>query len=190
MSTNRVDVTIILKALSGGDERAADQLFPLVYDELRRLAEHSLQGKMAGQTLQATALVHEAYMRLVNDQGAKWEDRAYFFGTAAEAMRRILVERYRKKKRVKHGGERVRVPLSDADVTAAPVDETDWEALDRAVEALAAVDESACRVLKLRFYAGLSVEMTAMAMGVSEPTVKRNWAYARAWLCDYLRRNA
>jgi RNA polymerase sigma factor (TIGR02999 family) len=176
------DVTRILSAIEQGDPSAADQLLPLVYDELRRLAAHRLAHEQSGQTLQATALVHEAYLRLVDVKEAqRWNSRGHFFAAAAEAMRRILIENARRKKADKRGGQRVRVSLDRVDaVTVAPPDEL--LALDEALEKLAQHDPVAGQLVKLRYYAGLSLEQAAEALGVSSATAYRHWTFGRAWL--------
>ena len=179
------DVTQILSAIEQGDARAAEVLLPLVYDELRRLAAARLVDEKAGQTLQATALVHEAYLRLVGkDASSKWNGRGHFFAAAAEAMRRILVEQARRKRRVKHGGEHRRVDLEDVAEVAHPRD--DLLALDEALTQLAAVQPAKAELVKLRYFAGLSLEEAAVALGLSLATAKRQWAVARAWLFDKL----
>jgi RNA polymerase sigma factor (TIGR02999 family) len=177
------DVTRILSAIDLGDLQAAEQLLPLVYDELRTLAARRLAQEKPGQTLQATALVHEAYLRLVEAEGpTSWQSRAHFFAAAAEAMRRILIDRARRKQRPKHGGDRHRVDLDDAgDAIAAPVD-ADLLALDRALEKLSAEDRISADLVKLRYFAGLSIDEVAPILGMSPRTADRHWAYARAWL--------
>jgi RNA polymerase sigma factor (TIGR02999 family) len=176
------EVTQILDAVAAGDPRAADQLLPLVYAELRRLAAGLLRQEPPGQTLQPTALVHEAYLRLVgaaDDRG--WNSRGHFFGAAAAAMRRILVESARRKNRVKHGGELERVDLDAQDVPIrTPPEEV--LALDEALTRLAAEDAEAARLVDLHFFAGLSIEEVAEALGVSRATAYRQWTYAKGWL--------
>ena len=176
------EVTRILSAIERGDEQAAGQLLPLVYDELRQLAARRLAREKPGQTLQATALVHEAYLHLVHAEGSRrWQGRGHFFAAAAEAMRRILIDSARRKRRPKHGGERHRVDLDDAgDAIAPPVD--DLLALDEALEKLSAVDRPSAELVKLRYFAGLSIDEAAEALGISPRTADRRWAYARAWL--------
>jgi RNA polymerase sigma factor (TIGR02999 family) len=176
------EVTQILDALSQGDQSAAAQLLPLIYAELRRLAAVYLAREAPGHTLQPTALVHEAYLRLVGTTDEqRWNSRGHFFGAAAEAMRRILVESARRKQRVKHGGELQRV---EVDVTEVPVTPPPEEllALDDALARLAAEDAEAARIADLHFFAGLSIDEAAEALGVSRATAYRQWAYARAWL--------
>ncbi len=180
------DVTRLLNAIAQGDPRAAGQLLPLVYEELRRLAARKLAHENPGQTLSATALVHEAYLRLAGDAAHDWDSRGHFFAAAAEAMRRILVESARRKRRRKHGGDRQRVPLDDiADPAGAPSD--DVLALDEALVRLAEEDPVKARLVELRFFAGLSVEDAARCLGISRSTADRYWVYARAWLYDKLR---
>jgi RNA polymerase sigma factor (TIGR02999 family) len=176
------DVSRILSAIEHGDPAAADQLLPLVYDELRRLAAQKLARESPGQTLQATALVHEAYLRLVDqDRTRRWDSRGHFFAAAAEAMRRILVERARRKRAEKHGGRHQRQDVDDVEIVAASPTE-DLLALDEALTRLEAEDPSKADLVKLRYFAGLSIEDTARALGISSATAKRQWAYARAWL--------
>jgi RNA polymerase sigma factor (TIGR02999 family) len=176
------DVTQILNAIEHGDPKAADQLLPLVYDELRKLAAQKLAQERPGQTLDATALVHEAYLRLVGgDQAHTWNSRGHFFGAAAEAMRRILVESARKKKRQRHGGGRCRVDLQEA-VSLADSPPDDLLALDEALTRLAAREPAKAELVKLRYFAGLSIDEAADLMHISRTTAKRYWAFARAWL--------
>jgi RNA polymerase sigma factor (TIGR02999 family) len=176
------DVTKVLNALVGGDPRAAAQLLPLVYDELRQLAAHKLAQEKPGQTLQPTALVHEAYLRLVGaDPGQPFNGKGHFFAAAAEAMRRILVENARRKKRHKHGGGRRRVDL-DESCLVAEEPEDDLEALSEALDRLEAIDPPAARLVKLRFFAGLGMSEAADMLGVPLRSAERNWTYARAWL--------
>jgi RNA polymerase sigma factor (TIGR02999 family) len=181
------EVTRILAAIEQGDPHAASQLLPLVYDELRKLAAQKLAQETPGQTLQPTALVHEAYLRLVaSPQGERreeppWDSRGHFFAAAAEAMRRILVESARRKKRAKHGGGLQRVDLDDQDVPVRPPPE-EIVALDEALTRLAEDDPAAAQVVQLHFFAGLSIEQAAEALGMSRATAYRQWSYARAWL--------
>jgi RNA polymerase sigma factor (TIGR02999 family) len=176
------DVTQILTAMQAGDPKAAAQLLQLVYDELRRLAAHRLKRESADQTLQPTALVHEAYLRLIGpDAAALWDSRGHFFAAAAEAMRRILVENARRKKRFKHGGGRQRVEL-DEQILAVPPTSERILALDEALNRLAEQEPAAAQVVKLHFFAGLSLDQVGECLGVSRATAKRQWAYARAWL--------
>lgn len=175
-------VTQILTAIQQGDHKAADQLLPLIYDELRKLAAHKLAKELPGQTLQATALVHEAYVRLVdNNQEQQWNSKGHFFAAAAEAMRRILVERARSKHSLKGGGGRHREELPDIAV-ASPVSDIDLLALDEALKKFEAQDERKARLIKLRFFAGLTIAEAAEALGISPSTADNDWAYARCWL--------
>ncbi|HVC98939.1 MAG TPA: ECF-type sigma factor [Pirellulales bacterium] len=175
------DVTCILNEIGQGDPAAAAQLLPLVYDELRKLAAQKLAKETPGQTLQATALVHEAYLRLVGKgDEPKWSGRGHFFAAAAEAMRRILVENARRKKRGKHGGGRRRVDLDGSPGVDGRDD--DLVALDEALDRLAEHDAIKAELVKLRFFAGLTIPEAAMALGVSVATAERYWTYARVWL--------
>jgi RNA polymerase sigma factor (TIGR02999 family) len=184
------EVTQLLNAIEQGDPHAADQLLPLVYDELRKLAAQRLDLEKPGQTLQATALVHEAYLRLVGDCAApRWDNRGHFFAAAAEAMRRILVESARHKKRLKHGGGRRRLELTDQHPLLLPVADELLD-LDAALTRLAAEDADAAEVVKLHFFAGLSLEQVAEALGMARATAYRNWSYARAWLRSALKEDA
>jgi RNA polymerase sigma factor (TIGR02999 family) len=166
-------------------ERASEELLPLVYEQLRRVAERNLANERPGQTLQATALVHEAYLRVAGDRGREWDGRGHFFAAAAEAMRRILIERARARARLKRGGAFRRVTLDGLDL-GEEHDPGDLLALDEALDALHAEDPRAAEVLRLRFFAGLDVEETAEVLGTAPRTVKREWAFARAWLLDRL----
>ena len=180
------DVTRILNAIERGDHQAAAELLPLVYAELRRLAAARLAEEKSGQTLQATALVHEAYLRLVGAEPSQgWNGRGHFFGAAAEAMRRILVENARRKRAEKHGGGLRRVNLDEADVLAAAAPD-DLLALDEALERLAAHDTVAARLVNLHCFAGLTVEQAAEALGLSRTSAYRLWTFARAWLHSQL----
>jgi len=176
------DVTRILTAIEQGDRHAAEQLLPVVYDELRRLAAQKLSQEKPGQTLEATGLVHEAYLRLVGgDANRRWDNRGHFFAAAAEAMRRILVDNARRKLRDKHGGGMVRHDLDELQLTAPALGE-DLLALDEALDKLAEHDPIKAELVKLRHFAGLSVDQAAEALGISAATADRYWAYARAWL--------
>jgi RNA polymerase sigma factor (TIGR02999 family) len=176
------DVTRILSALEQGDLSAAEQLLPLVYDELRKLAAQRLAHEKPGQTLQPTALVHEAYLRLVGgEQPTRWDSRGHFFAAAAEAMRRILVESARRKKRAKHGGGRPRMDLEEHDLPVRPPPD-ELLALDDALTRLKEEDAPAAQVVQLRFFAGLSMEEIAATLGISRATAQRHWSYARSWL--------
>ena len=173
----------LLNAAAQGDPDAASRLLPLVYDELRRLAAHKLAQEKPGQTLDATALVHEAYLRLLGNSEQHWDNRGHFFAACAEAMRRILVERARRKQRLRHGGGRRRVELSEQ--PAAPADE-DLLALDEALTRLAGEDPIAARVVELRYFAGLGHEAIAATLVLSVYQARQKWTYARAWLRDAL----
>ncbi|HEX5106466.1 MAG TPA: ECF-type sigma factor [Pirellulaceae bacterium] len=176
------DVTQLLSAIDAGDPAAAEQLLPLVYDELRKLAAARLAAEKPGQTLQATALVHEAYLRLVGaEQAQQWDSRGHFFAAAAEAMRRLLVESARRKQSLKRGEGLIRQPLDELEI-AAPESRYDVLALDEALDQLAAADPQAAELVKLRFFAGLTAEQAAAALGVSARTADRIWSYARAYL--------
>jgi RNA polymerase sigma factor (TIGR02999 family) len=179
------DVTHILKAAAGGDRAATEQLLPLVYDELRRLAAHKLAHEKPGQTLDATALVHEAYLRLVGpDEAPRWDHRGHFFAAAAEAMRRVLIDNARRKQAVKHGGGRQRIPLDEAHrITETP---EGLLALDEVLTRFAAAEPAKAELVKLRFFAGLSIPEAASALHVSVATAERWWAYARLWLYSEL----
>jgi RNA polymerase sigma factor (TIGR02999 family) len=182
-------VTVLLNAAGQGDAAAASRLLPMVYEELRVLAQQRLArepGGGAGMTLQATALVHEAYLRLVKDSDAQWSGRNHFFAAAAIAMRRILVERARAYAGPKRGGGRARTPLDEDAVggAEAPIDSVDWIALDEALKALEQHDPRMAEIVMLRFFAGLSVEKTAEVLGLSARHVKREWSVARAWLYE------
>jgi RNA polymerase sigma factor (TIGR02999 family) len=179
------DVTGILHAIEEGNQKAAEQLLPLVYDELRKLAARKLAQEKPGQTLQPTALVHEAYIRLLDvEKAQRWNSRGHFFAAAAEAMRRILVENARRKQSLKKGGGRRRIQLKDFAVP--PQRDHDLLALDEALSELAKVDSQAAELVKLRFFAGLTVPEAAESLGVSPRTADFLWAYARAWLLRFL----
>jgi RNA polymerase sigma factor (TIGR02999 family) len=175
------DVTRLLNAAAAGDGRAAADLLPLVYEELRRLAARRLAREPGGHTLQPTALVHEAYVRLVGAGDPSWNNRGHFFAAAAEAMRRILVEAARRRRAVKHGGDRARAEY-DEGLLAAPEPREDLIALDEALTKLAAGNRPAADLVQMRYFAGLSLAEAADALGLSERTAGRLWAYARAWL--------
>jgi RNA polymerase sigma factor (TIGR02999 family) len=175
------DVTRMLTAIERGDPQAAEQLLPLVYQELRRLAAQRLAREAPGQTLQATALVHEAYLRLVGADDPGWENRGHFFAAAAEAMRRILVENARRKAALKAGGGRQRLDLAEV-APAIEGTSLDLLALDEALAALEVRDPRKAELIKLRYFAGLTVEQAAAALGISVSTADNDWAYARSWL--------
>ena len=181
------EVTRILQAAEEGDPQASDRLLPLVYDELRRLAAAQLLQERPGQTLDATALVHEAYLRLVGaTPQAAWDGRGHFFAAAAEAMRRILVESARRKKRLKHGGGRDRLDFDRVEACA-ETRPAELLALDEALDRLAAEEPVVAEVVKLRYFAGLTLEQAAQALNLSLRTVNRHWAFAKAWLFEQLR---
>ncbi|MFQ5680324.1 MAG: sigma-70 family RNA polymerase sigma factor [Gemmatimonadota bacterium] len=175
------DVTTLLRAAGTGDRRSARELLPLVYDQLRRAAQLQMAGERPDHTLQATALVHEAYLRLVGSDAEGWENRAHFYVAAAEAMRRILIDHARKRGRLKRGGDRVRVPLS-AVYLAEEADPEEIMSVENAIRRLESRDPRMAGIIRLRFFAGLSVDETAAALGLSDRTIRREWAVARAWL--------
>lgn len=178
------EITHILSRVEQGDPNAADQLLPLVYDELRRLAANKLAREKPGQTLQATALVHDAYIRLVDvDNAQQWNSRGHFFAAAATTMRRILVDQYRRKMAVKHGGTMKRLPLVEI---AAPQPHHDLVALDEALTTLSAEDAQAAKVVELRYFAGLTHTQIAETLGITLYQARQKWTYARAWLRDRL----
>ena len=174
------EVTQILSAIERGESRA-EELLPLVYDELRRLAAARLAQERPGQTLQATALVHEAWLRLTTDEPSQWEGRRHFFAAAAEAMRRILVENARRKKRLRHGGNLQRVDIAEVEVPS-PIPDDELLALDEALNKLAQTNPDAAELVQLCFFAGLTQAEAAQQLGVSRATAERTWAFARAWL--------
>jgi RNA polymerase sigma factor (TIGR02999 family) len=176
------DVTQILWKIESGDPAAAEQLLPLVYDELRKLAASNLAQERPGQTLQSTALVHEAYIRLVDaEKAGQWDSRGHFFAAAAKAMRRILVEQHRRKNRIKHGGGRRREPLPEV-ADESPSQDQDLVALDEALTKLADENELASKVVEMRYFAGLGHEQVASSLGISVYQARQLWTYARAWL--------
>jgi RNA polymerase sigma factor (TIGR02999 family) len=179
--SSQPNITALLVGCGRGDKEALDQLMPIVYDELRRQAARYLRREQPGHTLQTTALIHEAYVRLVDQRNVQWQNRAHFFGIAAQLMRRILVDHARTKKRAKRGGSDVRVSLNEATVAVKGQD-LDVVALDEALQRLAKIDEQQARVVELRFFSGLTVEETAEVMSISAATVKRDWSMAKAWL--------
>ena len=179
------DVTRILDAIGQGDVQAADQLLPMVYQELRRLAALKMASETPGQTLQPTALVHEAWLKLVGQEDRKWQDKNHFFAAAAEAMRRILVDNARRKRTQRHGGEHQRVGLEE--VNLAIENDDQLLAVNDALERLAAKDNEKAQLVKLRYFVGMTIEEAAQVLGISEGTAKRHWAYARAWLAEEIR---
>jgi RNA polymerase sigma factor (TIGR02999 family) len=178
------EVTRILSAIEQGDPHAIEQLLPLVYDELRKLAAHRLAQEKPGQTLQATALVHESYLRLVDaGKAQQWQGRGHFFAAAAEAMRRILVEQARSKKRLRRGGEFQKRPLEEIEpAIAAPLDDVDLLALNEALDRLEDASPRRARLVKLRYFAGFTLPEVAEMLGVSQSTAEADWTYAKAWL--------
>lgn len=175
------DVTRILNAIEHGDPHAADELLPLVYEQLRELAAHKMAHEAPGHTLQPTALVHEAWLRLVGNQKVQWAGRAHFFAAAAEAMRRILINNARRKRAVRHGGGQQRVDVQEIEIAAAAKDD-EMLAVDEALEKLAAHDKTKAELVKLLYFVGLTIPEVASILGISEPTAKRYWSYSRAWL--------
>jgi RNA polymerase sigma factor (TIGR02999 family) len=175
------DITRILEAQAGGDSKAAEELLPLVYEELRRLAAFKMANEAPGQTLQATALVHEAWLRLVGNEKHQWNGRAHFFGAAAEAMRRILIENARRKAAARHGGGQARLDINQIEIaTTAPDDEL--LAVSDALEKFTAHDSQMAELVKLRYFVGLTTEQAAEVLGISVRTAERWWSYGRAWL--------
>lgn len=175
------NITHLLKEWSDGDQQALDELTPLVYEELRQQAARYLRKERPGHSLQATALINEAFLRLIDVRNVEWQSRAHFFAIAANLMRRILVDHARRRDAEKRGGDQIRLTLDDT-VAIAREPDVDLLAIDEALNRLAAIDEQQARVVELRFFSGLSVEETAAALGVSPKTVKRDWSVARAWL--------
>jgi RNA polymerase sigma factor (TIGR02999 family) len=175
------DVTQLLQAIEQGDPKAAGQLLPLVYDELRKLAACRMANEAPGQTLQPTALVHEAWLRLGGAPDQTWDSRAHFFGAAAEAMRRILIETARRKRALRHDAGRAQLDLQALEI-AAPASDDQMLAIDEALKKLTALDKEKAELVKLRFFVGMTIEEAAAVLGISEATAKRWWIYARAWL--------
>jgi len=175
------DVTQMLNAIEHGDPNAAEALLPVVYEELRKLAAQKMAHEAPGQTLQPTALVHEAWLRLTGNENVKWDGRAHFFAAAAEAMRRILIDNARRKQRLRHGGGQQRVDILEVDIPAAANDE-ELLAVSDALDKLAAHNQAKAELVKLRYFVGLTIEEAAEILGISAPTAKRHWTYARAWL--------
>jgi len=175
------DLTVILKAASAGDPRAASELLPLVYDELRRLAAHRLAGERNGHTLQPTALVHEVWLKVSGDEQRDWNGRQHFFAVAAEAMRRILVDRARRRLAAKRGAGEVCLDADELDIPA-PAPDDQLLAVNKAVEKFATIDPRKAELVKLRYFVGMNFEEAAEALGIAVPTAKQWWAYARAWL--------
>jgi RNA polymerase sigma factor (TIGR02999 family) len=180
------EITLVLQAIGRGDGRASEELLPLVYDELRRLAAVRMAQELAGQTLQPTALVHEAWLRLVGDGERTWQNRAHFFGAAAEAMRRILIESARRKSRLKRGGGQSRLDMDKLELAATTPDDKVL-LMDEALERLRAEDPEKARIVTLKFFGGLTNQEVADILDVTERTVERQWAYAKAWLFQIIR---
>ena len=180
------DVTQLLNAVDAGDLKAADQLLPLVYEELRKLAVAKMARETPGQTLQATALVHDAWLRLAGSEGQRWDNRRHFFAAAAESMRRILVEKARRRLRIRHGGGLERVDLDDVDIPGQAREEQ-LVAMDEALTELEREDPARAEVVKLRYFVGMTNRETAEALDVSEATVERHWSFAKAWLFSRIR---
>ncbi|HXC34302.1 MAG TPA: sigma-70 family RNA polymerase sigma factor [Candidatus Acidoferrales bacterium] len=175
------DVTRLLQSVESGDARAAEQLLPLVYEELRKLAASKMANEQPNQTLQPTALVHEAWLRLTGNENVKWNGRAHFFGAAAEAMRRILIDNARRKQAARHGGGKQWVDIQDIEIVA-PAKEDELLAINEALEDLGTVDKLKAELVKLHYFVGLTMEDCANVLGISVPTARRWWNYARAWL--------
>jgi len=182
------EVTRILNAIDQGDATAADELLPLVYQELRHLAAQKMARETPGQTLQPTALVHEAWLRLVANDNPQFQGRAHFFGAAAEAMRRILIERARRKHRQRHGGDEQRVDFEEAEI-AVTTDDDQLLAIHEALDKLAVQHKKHAELVKLRFFVGMTIEEAAEVMGISKPTADRYWAYAKAWLHNEIQKS-
>ena len=181
------DVTELLLDWSRGSRTALDRLMPLVYDELRSLADRNLRHERTGHTLQGTALVHEAYLKLVDQRQVRWQDRAHFFAVTGQIMRRILVDHARRHGAAKRGSGKPGVPTDQADAPAASPPPVDWLALDRALDRLGTIDERQVRIVELRFFGGLTIEETAEVLKISQATVKNEWGLARGWLYRELR---
>jgi RNA polymerase sigma factor (TIGR02999 family) len=180
-------VTQILERTETGDPKAAAELLPLVYGELRRLATHLMNGQVAGHTLQPTALVHEAWLRLGAGAGSQWQNRAHFFGAAAEAMRRILVEHARRRLRLKRGGGAEQVDVDEVEIASPIADDDVLLRLNDALEKLAIADSRKAELVKLRYFVGMTHEQAADTLGIAVPTAKQWWAYSRAWLAAEMR---
>ena len=175
------DITLMLQAVARGERQASSDLLPLVYEELRQLAGARMAREAAGQTLQPTALVHEAWMRLVGDGDRNWENRAHFFGAAAEAMRRILIENARRKSRLKRGGGQLRVDIDEVELAATTADDKVL-LIDEALERLKTADPDKAQIVMLKFFGGLTNQEVAQSLNVTERTVERQWAFAKAWM--------
>jgi RNA polymerase sigma factor (TIGR02999 family) len=178
----------VLHRVQNGDSKAAEELLPLVYQELRQLAARKMANEAAGHTLQPTALVHEAWLRLTANEDVQWDGRAHFFGAAAEAMRRILIDNARRKHAVRHGGNQERLDIEAVEIPAATPGD-DLLAINEALDRFAAVEREKAELVKLRYFVGMTLAEAASVLGISEPTAKRWWAYARAWLLDEIRKS-
>jgi len=176
------ELTVILRRVQQGESNVAAELLPLVYEELRRLAAHRMAGELPGQTLQPTALVHEAWVRLARDDGTQFENRAHFFTAAAEAMRRILIERARRRLAAKRGAGAERIPLEEIEISCPASAEDQLLVVNEALEKFAALDPRKAELVKLRYFVGMSYDEASTALGIAVPTAKKWWAYARAWL--------
>jgi RNA polymerase sigma factor (TIGR02999 family) len=187
-STRVSELTQILQAVERGEENSSERLLPLVYDELRRLAAAKMSRESANQTLQPTALVHEAWLRLTTPGDIHWQNRGHFYGAAAEAMRRILIERARRKARIKHGGGQERLDIQELELADTTPDEKVL-LIDEALERLQAEDPEKCRVVVMKFFGGLTNQEVAESLNVTERTVERHWAFAKAWLFSVIRRD-
>jgi RNA polymerase sigma factor (TIGR02999 family) len=186
---NPSDVTILLQAVANGDSQGANKLLDLVYQDLRRLAAAKMAGESQGQTLQATALVHEAWVRLTNDENRAWNDRSHFFAAAAEAMRRILVDNARRKRAHRHGGNHQRVDLPEIAICSTESDDQ-LLAVNEAFEKFAKAEPQKAELVKLRYFVGMTIEEAARALNISEATAKRHWVYSRAWLAQEIKASA
>jgi len=182
VAENPLDVTQMLKEWSEGDTRALDKLMPLVYEELRRQASRYLRKERLNHTLQTTALIHEAYLKLIDQRNVEWQNRSHFFGIAAQAMRRILVDYARERHRAKRGGNAENLPIEEAAFIVSKEKSIDLVALDEALTRLAKFDERQARIVELKFFSGLDIDETAEVLGVSNATVRRDWNMAKAWL--------
>jgi len=183
------EVTRILDRAQQGDPKAAEELLPLVYEELRKLAAHKMANEAPGQTLQPTALVHEAWLKLVGNEQQNWQNRAHFFGAAAEAMRRILVDRARTQRAQRHGGGQQRLDIEEVEIAVATEDDQ-LLAVNEALDKLAAQDKATADLVKLRYFVGMTIGEAAQTLGISEATANRDWAYARAWLFKEIKSQA
>lgn len=183
------NITLVLAGMKRGDEGSADELLRLVYNELRRIAAWKMANESSAHTLQPTALVHEAWLRLTASDGWNWQNRAHFFGAAAEAMRRILIDRARRRNALRRGGDQQRVDLADFDVAAAMPDDARLLALDEALQKLATEDPQKAELIRLRYFAGLTIEQAAETLEISRATAKRWWSFSRAWLYEEMRRS-